>query len=129
LIADLKDEGIEIELRVNGEVRRISPDEELTLFRIVQEALNNVRRHAEATRGAVEISFQPRRVKVLVEDNGKGFVAPDQPVDLAASGKLGLIGMHERARILGGTLSLQSRPGEGTRVVAEVPVQPAVEGQ
>lgn len=126
LIADLREEGIEIELRVTGDVRRIAPDEELTLFRIVQEALNNVRRHAEATRGVVEIGFEPRRVRVTVEDNGKGFVAPDQPVDLAASGKLGLIGMHERARILGGTLSLHSWPGEGTRVVAEVPVEPAV---
>ena len=128
LIADLREEGIEIELRVTGGARRIGPDEELTLFRIVQEALNNVRRHAEATRGVVEIGFEPRRVRVTVEDNGKGFVAPDQPVDLAASGKLGLIGMHERARILGGTLSLHSWPGEGTRVVAGVPVQPPADG-
>jgi signal transduction histidine kinase len=127
LIADLQEEGVEIELRVTGEARRIAPDEELTLFRIVQEALNNVRRHAEATRGGVEIDFSLRQVRVTVEDNGKGFIAPDQPVDLAASGKLGLIGMHERARILGGSLSVESQPGKGTRIVARVPVQPPSE--
>jgi signal transduction histidine kinase len=125
LLADLEKEGLDTELTVSGTTRRMSPEEELTLFRIVQEALNNVRRHAAASRVTVEAEFLAARVRVTVRDDGKGFVAPKRPGDLVTSGRLGLIGMHERARILGGTLSIRSQPGEGTTVVVDVPVQPA----
>jgi PAS domain S-box-containing protein len=97
---------------------RLPRNVETILYRIVQEALNNVVRHAEASR--VDILFQTRddRIIVVVEDNGKGF----DPATVAEEEHLGLLGMRERAETLGGTLAIESRPGQGTTIVAEVPL-------
>jgi two-component system sensor histidine kinase DegS len=124
LASDLEKDGIETELEVTGETQRLMPEEELVLFRIAQEALSNVRRHAEASQVSVEVEFCPTRVRMSLEDNGRGFSAPHRIGDLVSAGRLGLIGMHERARLLGGTLAIQSEPGKGTVITVEVPVQP-----
>jgi signal transduction histidine kinase len=122
LTRNLEEAGVKTELRVSGSPYRLSAEEDLVLFRIAQESLNNVRRHADASRAKVLVSFGHDRVQMVVEDDGRGFDAPSSFVDLVASGKLGLIGMHERARILGGTLRIESEPGEGTRLVVDAPV-------
>jgi two-component system sensor histidine kinase DegS len=130
--------GIEAELKVYGDRRRMPSEAELVLFRIVQEALNNVRRHSQASRVVTVVEFgesraspelvlskvegQSRRVRITVEDNGQGFELPARTGDLATTGKLGLIGMHERARLLDGTLTVRSEPGKGTTVTVDVPV-------
>ena len=90
---------------------------ETALYRVVQEALTNVVRHAKAT--AVDVLAERRegRVVVMVEDNGTGFDAER----LAESDQLGLLGMRERAETLGGTLTVESSPSAGTTVVVEVP--------
>ena len=97
----------------------LPPEAELALYRIVQEALSNVVRHAHATRVAVRIAREPARVLVTVDDDGRGFA----PAEAAArdQGGLGLFGMNERAAYLGGRVEIDSRPGAGTRVRAEVP--------
>ena len=118
---------IETELRVTGEERRLMIEEELALFRITQEALNNVRRHAGASRVVVQLEFCSDKVRIIVDDNGRGFNVPERMDDLVSTGRLGLIGMHERARTLGGTLTIQSEPGRGTVVTVEVPVQPGAD--
>jgi len=128
LTGDLENDGIATELRVAGETRRLVPEEELVLFRIAQEALNNVRRHAKASRVMVELEFCPSKVRMVVDDNGRGFNAPERMGDLVSSGRLGLVGMHERVRTLGGTLTIQSEPGRGTMVIVDVPVQPQSKG-
>jgi signal transduction histidine kinase len=122
LARGLEKSGVDTEMKVSGSPYRLSSEEELVLFRIAQECLNNVRRHADAHQVKVMVSFHPNSVRMAVVDDGRGFDAPDRPGDLAMSGKLGLIGMHERARILGGTLRIESRPGEGTQVILEAPV-------
>ena len=122
LARNLEEAGVETKLRVSGSPYRLSAEEELVLFRIAQESLNNVRRHAHASEVRVMVSFHPKNVRIVIEDDGEGFDAPDKFDDLVASGKLGLIGMHERARILGGTMRIDSEPGKGTRVVVEAPV-------
>ncbi|MGD2103655.1 MAG: GAF domain-containing protein [Anaerolineae bacterium] len=122
LTRNLQEAGVDTALRVSGAPYRLSPEEELVLFRIAQESLNNVRRHADASRAKVLVAFNHSNVHMVIEDNGQGFDAPDKFVDLVASGKLGLIGMHERARILGGTLHIESDVGKGTRVVVDAPV-------
>jgi len=122
LARNLEEIGVKTELRVLGSPYRLSPEEELVLFRIAQESLNNVRRHAGASQAKVLVSFNHDSVQVAVEDNGQGFEAPSKFVDLVGLGKLGLIGMHERARILGGALRIVSQPGQGTRVVVDAPV-------
>ncbi len=114
-------DGIQAALQVLGDKRRLSPEGELALFRIAQEAFNNVKRHAQATRVLTTVVFTDDAVRMTIKDDGKGFKAPAHTGDLAASGKLGLIGMYERARLLGGTLVVQSEPGRGTAVVVSIP--------
>ncbi|MDH7485828.1 MAG: GAF domain-containing sensor histidine kinase [Anaerolineae bacterium] len=114
-------DGIPTDLQVRGESRRLPPETELTLFRIAQEALNNVRRHAQARHASVTVTFTDNTVQITVQDDGRGFVPPAHSGDLAAAGKLGLMGMHERARLLRGTLDVHSRPGQGTCVTVTVP--------
>jgi two-component system sensor histidine kinase DegS len=109
------------EFHVMGRTRRLAPDIELMLFRIAQEALSNVRKHAQATQAAVTVAFNDSTVQIIVQDNGKGFSPRALSGDLAVTGKLGLLGMQERVRLLQGTLSIQSQPETGTRVVVEVP--------
>jgi signal transduction histidine kinase len=124
LISNMREQDrLEVELEVTGRVRRLAQEEELVLFRIVQEALNNVWRHSAASRATMHLEFHPERVRVSIEDNGRGFNAPDRIGDLVSSGRLGLVGMYERARTLGGTLMIRSEAGQGTEIVVDVPVQ------
>jgi len=125
LTGDLKEiDGIDTELIVKGEARRLMPEEELVLFRIAQEALSNVRRHSRASQVVVQVEFYPNKLRMIVEDNGCGFNVSERISDLASTGKLGLIGMHERVRTLGGSLTIQSEVERGTTVIVDSPVQP-----
>jgi len=107
--------------RTLSEVRRFAPETELVLFRIVQESLRNVGKHAQATKAWVYIDFGKYKATLTVKDNGKGFLLPERVGDLAALGKLGLTGMQERAQLIGGRLSIQSKPDVGTMVTVAVP--------
>lgn len=109
-------DGLQTRVQVLGERRRFSPEVELTLFRIAQEALNNVRKHAQATLAVITVEFTDSTVQLKIQDNGRGFSPPALTGDLTPSGRLGLMGMYERARLLGGTLEVQSELGVGTRV-------------
>jgi len=113
--------GIATKVDVLGTQRRFSEEIELVLFRIVQEALRNVWRHAEATQAEVVVEFDEGKTKITVGDNGKGFSLPKTIGDLARDGKLGLAGMQERVQLIGGTLRVQSQPGKGTSITVEVP--------
>lgn len=114
-------DGLRAELWVHGEGRRLSTEVELTLFRIVQEALNNVIKHADAERVVTVVELSDRSVTVRVEDDGRGFQPPSLAEHPATASKLGLLGMQERARLLGGTLIIDSEPGHGTKVIISVP--------
>jgi signal transduction histidine kinase len=123
LTTDLIEKGrIEAELKVLGDKRRLSPETELNLFRITQEALRNVEKHSGASRVVIAVAFSADKVRITIEDDGQGFKQPDRTGELATTGKLGLIGMHERAQLLNGTLTVQSEPSKGTTVTVEVPV-------
>lgn len=113
---------IEVDLKVLGNERRLFPETELLLFRIVQEALRNIAKHAEATRAEVEVTFDEDKIAVTISDNGKGFEPPESLGALTPTGKLGLAGMQERVQLLGGRLKLESKPGEGTKIFVEAPV-------
>jgi len=115
--------GIETELEVTGRQQCLPPEIELVLFRIAQEALRNVQRHAQASGAVVRVEFSDNRIRIAVSDDGKGFEPPELLGSLAQKGKLGLIGMRERAQLVGGTLTVHSKPGQGTTVVADVPVE------
>jgi signal transduction histidine kinase len=105
---------------VTGPERRLSPTVELALFRIAQEALSNVERHANAHRVAVGMDFEAGGLRLLVKDDGMGFAASDRP-DGVRSPSLGLPGMTERAHLIGSRLVIHSQPGLGTTVDVWVP--------
>ncbi|MHB0868490.1 MAG: sensor histidine kinase [Chloroflexota bacterium] len=107
-------------VQVVGRRRQLGPETQLLLFRIAQEALSNVRKHSGASEATVVLSFAKDRVGISIEDNGRGFRVPDNVTELASTGKLGLLGMSERARLVGGSLFIDALPGRGTRVVAEL---------
>jgi len=109
--------GIRVHVRTVGE-RTLPLSMEAELYRIAQEALQNVRRHAGARRVEIVLRIESKRVLFRVEDDGKGF-KPDQ----VPSRCQGIVGMRERARLLGGTLRIRSRPGAGTRVHVSVPLR------
>jgi signal transduction histidine kinase len=95
-----------------------APDVSTTLFRILQEALTNVARHAKATRVEVLKQKQGDRLVLRIHDNGRGF----DPADSPFSKSLGLLSMRERAAILGGGVNISSAPGKGTTVTAWIPL-------
>jgi signal transduction histidine kinase len=99
-----------------GDEKRLSREVELALYRIAQEALNNIVRHSEAKRAELLISFEEKETKLEVSDNGKGFDMPRSPTDFAPNGHFGLLGMRERADLIGARLEVESTPGKGTRL-------------
>jgi signal transduction histidine kinase/YHS domain-containing protein len=105
----------DVTIDIKGSTRRLDPQSELALFRIVQEAWNNIRRHAQATRARFTFDYTRNALVVTIEDDGRGFV-PD-----AGQAGWGLIGMRERAALVGGSIAVQSAPGHGTRVVVRMP--------
>jgi signal transduction histidine kinase len=112
---------ININLKVKGKERRLPSEVEMLLYRVIQEALNNIWKHSQATESYIDIRFSEKQVEVSISDNGIGFEFSETIDDLAQTGKLGLIVMQERARLLGATLSFDSSPGKGTRVHFSLP--------
>ncbi len=100
----------------------LSPDQEMALFRVAQEALNNVRKHAEARSIQVRLSAQDAIVRLDIADDGKGFTVPAAVDRAGARQGLGLHSMEERLALVGGRLAIQSGAGAGVRVVAELPL-------
>jgi signal transduction histidine kinase len=110
--------GIQANCEIVGAETRLPPDLELVAYRIAQEALNNIRRHAKtATRVNVALFYEGWGIMLMIEDDGPGF----EPEELPESGHLGLVGMKERAQIFGGELKIQAAPGEGTTVALRLP--------
>jgi signal transduction histidine kinase len=102
--------------------RRLTPELETTLYRITREALTNVFRHAKATRVSVLVERRAGHVSLIVEDDGQGFDAASMLGASATLGKLGLLGMQERATLAGGSFEIESNPGAGTTVFVRLPL-------
>ncbi len=121
LLADIEEETeLATVLVVSGRQSRLSPDLELGAFRIVQESARNTLRHAAALQLSVTVEFGADEITLCASDDGKGFVLEE--VDELEGGHLGLLGMAERASLLGGHLDLRSSPGLGTVVRAVLPL-------
>jgi len=114
--------GIDAQVKVISNERSLPTEVQLLLFRIAQEALSNIRRHAKASRAWLTIEFGNGKTVLTIKDNGKGFELPQRMGDLASIGKLGLAGMQERVQLISGNLELQSEPGKGTIITVEVPI-------
>ncbi len=103
-----------VDFHKTGQERRLSHEVELSLYRIAQEALNNVVKHSKASHAELKIAFEASEVKMEVSDNGNGFLVPKSPTELAPSGHFGLLGVHERADLIGARLEIESALGKGT---------------
>jgi PAS domain S-box-containing protein len=117
----VKNYGINARVEVEGTEQTLPIDIQLLLFRIAQEAFSNIRKHAGASMAVVKLEFGDDNINMTVSDNGRGFELPPRVEDLASAGKLGIIGMCERARLLRGSLEIKSELGKGTHVVAKIP--------
>jgi signal transduction histidine kinase len=119
--------GHPVDFAVKGTVRRFDPQTELGIYRIAQEALSNVGKHASSKRLDVRVSFAARSFTVRIDDDGIGFEGPSNLRMLGASEHFGLLGMYERAELIGAELSIQSNLGRGTSIQLELPLQAADE--
>ncbi len=112
--------GLRVRFRGSDGVEKLSGEQKTVLFRVAQESLTNVAKHAEATQVAVTLRTTKEAVRMLVEDDGKSFQVDGQ---LSATGgkRLGLLGMRERVRLVNGRFDIKSAPGAGTTVCVEIP--------
>lgn len=114
-------QGIKTDLTVEGEAQKFTSEIETAIFRITQEALNNIGKHSHATEANVTVCFTQGKISLIIRDNGKGFNLPESIELLPRTGKLGLAGIRERARLLGGDIQLMSGPGKGFILNVEIP--------
>lgn len=114
------DTNIKIKFEIEGTDFRLPPENEVMTFRIIQEALNNIRHHSGATEVVILLGFSEETFHIVIRDNGKGFVLPQNDSDLTMKGKLGLVGIKQRVKFLNGALKIHSQPGEGSELVIEV---------
>ncbi len=113
--------GIRVSLSAFAAVERVGGERRTLLYRVAQEALTNIARHARATEAEVNLERTGRQVCMTINDNGKGF-DPDRVLQGRTRNRLGLLGMRERVRMLGGSFTLTSVPGKGTTVLARIPL-------
>jgi len=114
---------INVQITVSGAKRRLPPEIETALFRIAQEAITNVVRHANATQVQLDICFETNQITLAVADNGIGFNPNAPPQAAGDNPRVGLLGMRERAELLGGTLKITGQPGVGVSVQAKIPLE------
>ena len=119
--------GLKVEVTADPSLPRLSQDIEITCFRIVQEALTNVARHAKANRVDVLLKQGVSSVEICVQDDGVGFDVDAVPSPTAGGFSVGLASMQERAKLLGGTVRITSAPHRGTRVIATLPLVSSAE--
>jgi signal transduction histidine kinase len=120
-----REHGLSVSVELEGPIRRLAPDLELTAYRIAQEGMSNVVRHAQAHTARLTILFFTNELILRIQDDGKGFNPPVNPAELAHEGHFGLMGLHERALLFGGRLEVHSKPGQGTMLEVCLPLPDA----
>jgi two-component system sensor histidine kinase DegS len=121
---NLDERAISVSFEKAGEPMRLPPDHEMALYRVAQEALSNIWQHSDASQAWLSVSFGTDEVVVTVRDNGQGFEAPRRVTDLSEVGHFGIMGMYERAALIGAHLQIASKPDKGTTVTIRAPVFP-----
>lgn len=110
------------QFKIRGEPAKLNVEQELALYRITQEALSNIRKHARATGIEIELSFDAAKVQLEIRDDGQGFIVPHSLTELAQRGSFGLVGIQERIWAVGGQMMIRSTPGRGTQLSVTMPV-------
>lgn len=116
--------GTEPDVELQGDFSELTDSQHITLLGLIREALSNIREHAHARRVSIRISAGPDGVEAIVTDDGQGFEPEATLVKAAREGHLGLVGMHERVRMLGGHTEIESRPGGPTLISVKLPRAP-----
>ena len=96
---------------------------QLVLFRIVQEAISNIRKYANASQVMIKLESEADKKRLIISDNGIGIKVPLKWADLSSRGKFGLIGMRERAELINGKMRFSSEPGKGTSITVEFQIE------
>jgi signal transduction histidine kinase len=112
--------GLKVRLRSHAGVEQLSNEQKTVLYRVAQESLTNVAKHARASRVGVNLYRLRHAVQMQIKDNGRAFEVQRQ-LSAAARRRLGLLGMQERVRLINGRFDIRSAPGKGTTVLVEVP--------
>jgi signal transduction histidine kinase len=107
---------VQLELPPDSELRPLSDEVAVNLYRVVQEALTNVARHAAAQQVAIRLLCQDTHLALIIRDDGRGFAVPKELQSLVTEGHFGLVSIRERVSIIGGTWQIESAPGQGTRL-------------
>jgi signal transduction histidine kinase len=113
--------GCRLHIAVVGEEHKMSSLSEVTAFRVVQEAISNIQRHAHARSGDITLEFEEDRLLLEIKDDGAGFQPPERLGTYVSESKLGMIGMEQRVLSVGGEMQVDSAPGRGTTIWASVP--------
>jgi signal transduction histidine kinase len=113
--------GLSVDLRVSGDLEALTHSQAIALLRVVQESLANIAAHAQAGSATVMVAAGSDELRAEVTDDGRGFEVEPTLVEAARAGRLGLVGMSERVRLLEGRLDVESKPGGPTRIVAAIP--------
>ncbi len=125
LVSKLEERKIlKTDFQVNGKERALEKHVEVTLFRIIQEGLNNIHRHAGVSEGRLRLLFSTNDLSILISDEGRGFdMAETEEMRKTGTGNghFGILGMEERAKLIGASLSVISNPGEGTKIHVKLP--------
>ena len=125
LVSKLEERKIlKTDFQVNGKERALEKHVEVTLFRIIQEGLNNIHRHAGVSEGRLRLLFSPNDLSILISDEGRGFdmeETEEMRKSGTGNGHFGILGMEERAKLIGASLNVISNPGEGTKIHVKLP--------
>ncbi|MCI6097976.1 MAG: sensor histidine kinase [Anaerovibrio sp.] len=125
LVSKLEERKIlKTDFQVNGKERALEKHVEVTLFRIIQEGLNNIHRHAGVSEGRLRLLFSSNDLSILISDEGRGFdMAETEEMRKSGTGNghFGILGMEERAKLIGASLNVISNPGEGTKIHVKLP--------
>jgi two-component system sensor histidine kinase DegS len=108
-----------VDFTSQGKVPQLSPPLEVAVFRMIQEAITNIRKHAEVGQAEVKLKFSGKQLLITITDHGKGFLVEQYEQKIES---YGIISMKERAELLGGDIAISSKPGKGTKVTIRIPV-------
>jgi signal transduction histidine kinase len=128
-LEDLKNEGVECKFSQEGTPVRLPSSMEIGVYRVVQEALTNIRKHANATKVSLRLGYQADKLLVEIRDNGQGFDLSQTLTSAISVGHLGLLGMKQRAEMLGGDIQIKTNEGKGTTITLSLNTQSRVEGK
>jgi signal transduction histidine kinase len=119
--------GVRPDTQITGPLPKVSDSQQITLLALIREALSNIRKHSNAGQVSITISSDAQGIRAVITDDGEGFDPEEMLVRAARAGRLGLVGMHERVRMLGGRTHIESRAGGPTVISATLPPFPRPE--